>query len=185
MSMRLRPATRLTIVYFGTSKLARVGFRNIFVRANYLATVVFASLLALLFGTWMLSSMVWSLTVSQLVDIAIILGAMSLILTPGIRALWRLVRNGTVIPPVLVHERRVVAGVVSIAGGLGNFFFLISMSGAIDIALAPEWPDEAGKIGIAAIVALLFYLVALLSGELALVGNGRPDPPRASSELFP
>ena len=178
--MRLRAATPLTIM-----ESARMDFGNIFVRANYLATVVFGSLLALLYGTWMLYSIAWSLTISRLVDVAFTLGWMSLFLIPGTRALWRLVRNGTVIPPVLVHERHVVAGVVTFTGALGHFFFLISMAGAIDLALVPVWPDEAGKIFIAAIVALLFYVVALLSGELALVGSGEPDPPRASSALFP
>ena len=162
-----------------------MGFGNIFVRANYLATVVFGSLLALVYGTWMLGTLTRSLTIARLVDSTVVLGAMSLILIPGIRALLRLGRNGTVISPVLVHERRFIAGVVTFAGGLGNFFFLISMSGFIDLALLSVWPDEAGKIFIAAIVALLFYLVALLAGELALVGNGEPDPPRPSSALFP
>ncbi|HEV7607907.1 MAG TPA: hypothetical protein VGO61_11250 [Steroidobacteraceae bacterium] len=162
-----------------------MGLANLFVRANYLAVAVFASLLVLLAGAWTIYSMGRVPILDLLVNIAIDVGAMSLFLIPGIRAIWRFVANGTVIPPVLVHERHVVASVVTFAGGLGHFFFLISMGGAIDLALLPVWPEEAGKIFIAAIVALLFYLVALLSGELALVGNGQPDPPRPSSALFP
>ena len=59
------------------------------------------------------------------------------------------------------------------------------MAVAIGIALAPEWPDEASKILIPILAALFFYFIALWAGENALVGNGRPDHPRASRELFP
>jgi hypothetical protein len=155
------------------------------VRANYLATAVFGSLLAIFCGTFEFFDMGSPPILDRLVAVAINLGAMSLFLIPGIRAIWRLVANGTVIPPAHVHERPVVAGVVTVAGGFGHFFFVISMAVAIGIALAPEWPEEAGKIAGPILAALFFYFIALWCGELALVGNNEPDPPRPSSALFP
>jgi hypothetical protein len=158
---------------------------NLFVRANYLATAVFGSVLPLLCGIWTLYTTSWAPILHRLPDVAINLAAMSLLLVPGIRAMRRVVTKGTVIPPELVHERPVVAGVVTLAGGIGHFFFVISMAVAIGIALAPEWPEEAGKILLPILAAFFFYFIALWCAELALVGNGQPDPPRASRELFP
>jgi hypothetical protein len=89
---------------------------NLYVRANYLATVVFGSLLALLFGAGLLYTTMWSLTIPQLMNLAIMLGAMSVFLIPGIRAFRRLIADGTVIPPGLVSERPVVAFVVALVG---------------------------------------------------------------------
>jgi hypothetical protein len=158
---------------------------NLFVRANYLATAAFGALLALICGTFEFFNMGSSRILDRLIDIATNLGAMSLFLIPGIRAICRCIANGTVIPPALVHERPVVAGVVTLAGGIGHFFFVISMAAAIGIALALEWPEEAGKILGPILAAFFFYFIALCCGELALVGNAEPDPPRPSSALFP
>jgi hypothetical protein len=94
------------------------------------------------------------------------------------------IANGTVIPPELVHERPVVASLVTLAGGFGHFFFVISMSAAIDIAFLPEWPeDTGGPMAFVVSLALLSYLVALLCGELALVGDGVSDAARASRRV--
>jgi hypothetical protein len=148
-----------------------VGFGNIFVRANYLATAVFGSLLALICGTFVFFSMGTSPILDRLVAVAISLGAMSLFLIPGIRAIRRFAANGTVIPPALVHERPVVAGVVTLAGGFGHCFFVISMAVAIGIALAPEWPEEAGKIAGPILAALFLYFIALWGGEFMKKGT--------------
>ena len=78
-----------------------------------------------------------------------------------------------------MHERPVVAWVVTLAGGLGHFFFVISMSAVFEIALEPERAEDVGgQIAFAFILTLLFYVIALLCGELALVGDGKSDAAR-------
>jgi hypothetical protein len=158
---------------------------NLIVRANYLAVVTFGPLLAVLFAAFSLSAMSGSPTKSLPAIAAFVLPTIVLYLLPGVRAYRRLIANGTVLPPGLVSERTVVSFVVTFVGGFAHFFFLITMGGAIGIALAPEWPEEGKKIAGPLFVALLSYLIALWCGELALVGKGEPDPPRASRSLFP
>jgi hypothetical protein len=89
------------------------------------------------------------------------------------RAVWRLFANGTVIPPEHVSERPFVSSVVTLFGGFGHFFFVISMSAAIELALLPEWPDHVGG------PLVFFFGLALPCGELALVGDGVSDKARS------
>lgn len=150
------------------------------IRANYLATVVFASLLALLVGGWAVWSSSYAPLASQISNAMWILAFMSLFLIPSGRALRRLRITGTLIRSELLNERQIITGVVMFASFLGHFFFTITMAAVIDIALAPEWPDEAGKIAIFVVGAFFWYVIALLCGELALVGNGESDATRAA-----
>jgi len=152
---------------------------NLIVRANYLATAVLGPFLALFVASYMLSGAFGNPTKDWVTITATLLATMFLYVLPGVRAIRRVFANGTVISPELVHERPVVAGVVSLVGGLGHFFFVISMSVAIDIA-ASGWPEDAGgPIAFFFCLALLTYLIALLCGELALVGDGVSDRARA------
>ena len=65
--------------------------------------------------------------------------------------------------------------------GLGHFFFVISMSAVFDISLEPEGPEDVGgPIAFAFMLTLLLYVIALLCGELALVGDGESDAARAT-----
>jgi hypothetical protein len=155
------------------------------VRAVYLATAIVAPLIALLGGAPFVVSVFRRIQLAPqvglpLADIAVVLGGMCSLLIPGFRALRRRIVSGTVIPTELISERPTVAGLVTLAGGIGHFFSALFVMSAIDIALAPEWPDEAGKIIVLAIVAMFFYLIALLCGEAALVGNGESDTARAA-----
>jgi hypothetical protein len=153
---------------------------NLIVRANYLATVVFATCLALI----PVASGLWDAfrgLISDWPPIAMILLVTVLYLLPGVRALRRLFIHGTVIPPELVHERPVVAWVVSLAGGFGHFFFVIVAWAVIDMAARPEWPDGVGgPMAFFFGIAMLSYLISLLCAELALVGDGVSDAARAA-----
>lgn len=161
-----------------------MGPGNLIVRANYLATVVFGSGLALLVAAFMLYGQFWASTTDWALIAKVLLPTLFLFVLPGARALRRVVANGTVIPPELVHERPVVAWVVSLAGAVGHFFFVIVMSVAIDLALLPVWPDDIGGPFVFVFsLALLSYLIALLCGELALVGDGVSDAARASGRI--
>jgi hypothetical protein len=152
---------------------------NLIVRATYLATAVCASVLALPIAAINLSN---ALTAPSNGSAALgFLLAVSLLVLPAARAFRRLFANGTVIPPELVHERPVVAWVLTLSGAFGHFFFVISTSAIFQIVLEPERGDDAGgPVGGAFMLTLLLYVIALLCGELALVGDGESDAARAT-----
>jgi hypothetical protein len=153
---------------------------KLFVRANYLATVLFGPFLALFIAAFMFRSQ------PSFGGIVLALPWLGLWLVPGARALRRMMKRGVLLPAELMRTRPVVTGVVTVAGAFGHLWFVLCMSVAIDLALRPEWPgDVGGPLTLIFAMALLSYLIALLCGELALIGNGRPDPPRPSSALFP
>lgn len=135
-----------------------------FVRAVYLVTVITGLLLALI-ALWFGGFTMWWAW---------------LVFIPAVRAIRRRIVSGTVIPADLVGERSVVAFIVTLAGVSAFFFKVIVATAAVDLLLAPEWPDEAGKIATFAMAAMFFDVIALLCGELALVGNGESDAARAA-----
>ena len=154
---------------------------NLIVRANYLATVVFATSLVLYAVATGLWDALRGLT-NGWVPIATILFLTVLYLLPAARALHRLFKQGTVIPPELIRERPVVSWVVTLAGGIGNLLFVLVMCAVIDIAARPEWPDDiGGPMAFFIGLTMLSYLIALLCAELALVGDGVSDAARAAS----
>jgi hypothetical protein len=164
-------------------------FWNGFVRAIYLIAAIVASLTALLYGTSLLvslfqRSLLFPRVGLPLKDIAVALGVMCSFLIPGIRALRRRIADGAVIPIELVNERPTVAGLVTLAGGVGHLFLALFVAAVIDLVLAPVWPEEGGKIIILVMVAMFFYLIALLCGELALVGDGESDGMKKGTDLF-
>ena len=119
---------------------------NLFVRANYLAIAVCAPMLAALPALFYLPS-IFSQPMTDWLGIVVIpLLTFSLFAFPGLRAIRRLIANGTVIPPELVSERPIVSFVVTLFGGFAHLFFILTMAIAIGIALAPEWPEEGKKI---------------------------------------
>jgi hypothetical protein len=159
---------------------------NLIVRATYLATAVCASVLALPIAASMMSdaftasSNRWNSALSFLLVVFVLV-------LPAARACRRLFANGTVIPPELIDERPVVAWVATLAGGLGHFFFVISMSVAFEISLEPErGEDVGGPLAFAFMLTLLLYVIALLCCELALVGDGVSDAARMKkgTDLF-
>jgi len=154
---------------------------NAFVRANYLATAVFAPLLVALPVGFLMSSQFGQPSKDWASLLLVVLFALLFVL-PGWRAIRRLIAQGTVIPRELVSERRVVSFVVTLFGGFGHFWFLITMSAAIGIALAPEWPEEAGKIVGPLALGLICYFIALWCGEWALVGNGESDKQKMGTD---
>lgn len=135
-----------------------------FVHGIYLFTAITALLLAVLFIYYGGIVLLWP----------------CLVFIPALRAMWRRIAGGTVIPAELVSERPIVASIVTLASVFALFFKVIFAIAAIDIALAPEWPEEAKKVVIFVVAALFFDVIALLCGEVALVGNGESDATRAA-----
>ena len=155
---------------------------NLLVRANYLATVVFGTFLALVLLVFAVKESVSS-TSRDWMPMAVTLLIVALYLVPGVRSIRRVFSQGTSIPPELVHERPVVASVVTLFGAAGHFFFVIVMWAFIDIAARPEWPDDVGgPMAFFFGLTMLSYLVALLCAELALVGNGISDATKMGSD---
>jgi hypothetical protein len=158
---------------------------NFIVRANYLATVAFATCGAL-FGV---ATVMLNRFYRQSIDwvaIATILIFIVLYLLPGARALRRVVNQGTVIPPDLVHERPVVAWVVTLAGGVGHFFFIVVMSVVIDVVAGAEFPDDGGgPMALFIGLTMLPYLISLLCAEFVLVGDGVSDAARKKMGTLP
>jgi hypothetical protein len=156
-----------------------------FVRANYLTVAAIGSLPALLWGLQFLVSLFQRpqfVLGTPLIEIAVTLGGMCLLLIPAIRAIRRRIVSGTVIPAELARERPIVTCVVTLAGVVGHFCTAIVVSVVVDIAQAPEkGEDVGGPIVFVFSLAMLSYLIALLCGELALVGDGESDSARRAS----
>ena len=160
---------------------------NLVVRANYLATVVFGLPLALFVIAVTLPDVFSSWARGSMSSAVAVLISLFLVVVPAVRAIRRLISIGTVIPPDLVSGRPALAWVVSLAGGSGHFFFLILMSVAIDVAFLPAWPDDVGGPFLFVFgLAFFSYLIALLCGEVALVGDGISDTARhkRATDLF-
>jgi hypothetical protein len=160
-----------------------MGLGNTIVRAIYLATVVCATLLALAIAAGLLYSILGAErpAISLLKDLASSAAMLALYVYPGIRALRRRRAIGAVIAAELVRERPIVAGIVTLAGGFGHLCFAILLTATIDIALAPQWPDDVGgPFALFFFSTLASYLIALLCGEFVLVGSGESDAARAS-----
>jgi hypothetical protein len=153
---------------------------NQLVRSNYLAVTICAPLLVALPAGFTLNALVADVRRGWPTILMIVLLATGLYLLPGLRAIRRGLRHGTVIAPALVSRRPVSGFVVTFFGVIGHFFFIVTMSMAIAIALAPEWPEEAKKIVGPLALGLFSYLIALWCGELALARNGQSDEGRAS-----
>lgn len=152
---------------------------NLLVRANYLAAAAFGMLLAIVVAAFTMKDAFGRSTWDWRTINLTVLFTLAFYLVPGIRAFLRLSSDGTILPPQLVHERPVVASVVTLAGVIGHFFFVLSMSAAIQIALTEQWPEDAGgPILFFNGLALLSYLIALHCGEWALVGDGISDAER-------
>jgi len=155
---------------------------NLIVRANYLAAVVFAMSLASFAAAIALGEALGGAT-SSWASIPTILLLTVLYVLPGARALRRVFDQGTVIPPALVHERPVVAWVVTLAGGVGHVFFIVVMSVVIELVAGAEFPDDGGGpmtffIGL----TMLPYLISLFCAEFVLVGDGISDAKKMGSD---
>ena len=85
-----------------------------------------------------------------------------------LRALVRLVSRSELIPASHIRERPVVASVVVIACLLGGALFLLA--GWVGLTSLPE-DDIGGPLGGAIMLAAMLFAVALLTGELVLVGR--------------
>ena len=88
-----------------------------------------------------------------------------------LRAAWRLVRHHQLVPESHILERPYVATLVVFASHCSNFLLLL-----VAWALLTTLPDSA-HVNIAgpAVLALMLLAIALLVGEVVLVGRIQPD----------
>jgi hypothetical protein len=119
-------------------------------------------------GSWPLLSPRTSLS-SLLWSAALILVFMVL----PLRGAWRLVRHHELVPESHIRERPYVATLVVLASQCSNFLLLL-----VAWVLLTTLP-ESGDVNIAgpAVLALMLLAIALLVGEVVLVGRMRAARP--------
>jgi hypothetical protein len=89
-----------------------------------------------------------------------------------LRALERLLHRSTLVPDSRIRERPVVASLVVVTSMLG--WTLALLAGWVGITSLPR-DDIGGPLGGALMLALMLFAIALLVGEIVLVG--RPTGP--------
>ena len=153
------PAKRLTHA-FAPAQIAPV-FRAfvILVRTTYLMT----ALLVLVWSATVLVSMAWADPGDRYRAIALV----ALCLLP-VRALERLLHHATFVPDSHIRERPVVASLVCITSLLG--WALMLLAGWTMIRVLPQ-VDIGGPLAGTLMLALMLFAIALLVGELVLVGR--------------
>jgi len=89
---------------------------------------------------------------------------------PAIRALVRLLRHRDLIPNAHLRERPVVASLVAMTSALAIFLIYVVIRVFLDIL---PWGDHdvGGPVAGASMLATLLLVLALLIGEIVLVGR--------------
>jgi hypothetical protein len=91
-----------------------------------------------------------------------------------LRALTRLIRRAELIPDSHLRDRSVVAALVTIACIFGLLLCLLAGSVWLEVLRGADGSDVGGPLGLALMLALMSFAIALLTGELVLVGRLRP-----------
>ena len=91
------------------------------------------------------------------------------------RALARLFRRAELIPDSHLRERPVVAALVTIASILGILLFLLAGSVWLAVLRGADGDDIGGPLAFVLMLALMSFAIALLTGELVLVGRLRAN----------
>jgi hypothetical protein len=99
---------------------------------------------------------------------AVVFGVLCLL---SLRALERLFHRSTFVPDAHIRERPVVASLVVVSSILG--WALALLAGWVAITSLPH-EDIGGPLGGALMLALVLFAIALLIGELVLVGRLKP-----------
>jgi hypothetical protein len=91
-----------------------------------------------------------------------------------LRALTRLIRRAALIPDSHLRDRPVVTTLVTIACIFGLLLCLLAGSVWLAVLRGADGSDVGGPLGLALMLALMSFAIALLTGELVLVGRLRP-----------
>jgi hypothetical protein len=103
----------------------------------------------------------------------VVIGFLIACVAPATRAAIRLVRFHELVPDAHLRERPVVATLVTIPAALG--VLLLYLVARIWLDIQPWGHDDVGgPVAGATILAVLFHLFALLTGEMVLVGGADP-----------
>jgi hypothetical protein len=102
----------------------------------------------------------------------VIIGFLLAYVIPAARATIRLARTRDLVPDAHLRERPVVAAVITIPAVLGILLLYLALHVWIEIQ---PWghDDVGGPLGGAVILAILFHVFALMTGEIVLVGRTR------------
>jgi len=85
------------------------------------------------------------------------------------RAAWRLIRRRDLIPETHLRERPVVASLVLLASACA-----LLLSGIIALALFTRLPEADVNIAGPAVLAVMLFAIAILTGEIVLIGRAAP-----------
>jgi hypothetical protein len=144
------------------------------VRTSYLLT----ALLVLAGAALWLRSLLQSLTrqLSIHVDIWDLYAAVIFVVMCALplRALTRLILRAELIPDSHLRERPLVAALVTIASVFGLLLSLLAGSVWLAVMRGADGSDVGGPLALALMLALMSFAIALLTGELVLVGRLRP-----------
>jgi hypothetical protein len=133
------------------------------VRSIYLL----AALCSATMGSWLLVTNPYSRW--EAFDLVMIVLLLACVL-PAARALVRLVTRRELLPDAHLRERPVVALVVALSAALALFLVCFLLRVWLDIL--PWGTDAGGPIAGAAGLALMLMAIAMLTGEMVLVGRG-------------
>jgi hypothetical protein len=160
----------------GVAQISRMfGAFAVFVRISYLlaALVVLSGVIpySVLFVQALFQPVLFGRDYGYELWTATILAVMFLL--PG-RALLRLLRRAELIPDTQLRERPVVASLAAIFSLLGCALVFLVVS--VWITTPPDVmnSDIGGPLAFFGMLALMCFAIALLTGELVLVGRLRP-----------
>jgi hypothetical protein len=145
------------------------------VRSIYLLAVICSAAI----GSWLLLQFVSpivhpsSYERANVVDLAITILLLACVL-PAARALVRLVLRRELVPDAHLRDRPVIAMLVALSAALGLLLVYLLLRVWIDVL--PWGTDAGGPIAGAAMLAATLLAIAMLTGEIVLVGRiSQPD----------
>jgi hypothetical protein len=146
----------------------------ILVRTSYLLTALLVLAGAVLWLTEMLQSLVRQISIRLDIWDLYAAAIFAVMCALPLRAITRLLRRAELIPDSHLRERPVVATFVAVTCIFGLLLCLLAASVWLDVLRGADSDDIGGPLGLALMLALMSFSIALLTGELVLVGRLRP-----------
>ncbi len=139
------------------------------VRLAYFSAIA----VALYLGGW------WAVAIARIPELGfalrylsafelIVYGLLIICVVCAVRALLRAMRRESMLPEIRLRERPEVATVVALTAAFASFLVF-----NLVLAFLQLWPDtDDANFGGPGVLALMCYTIALLTGEIVLVGRG-------------
>jgi len=144
------------------------------IRTSYLLTALLVLAGAVLWLAEMLQSLVRQISIRLDIWDLYAVAIVAVMCALPLRAITRLLRRAELIPDSHLRERPVVATFVAVTCIFGLLLCLLAASVWLDVMRGADSDDIGGPLGLALMLALMSFAIALLTGELVLVGRLRP-----------